>query len=184
MCTREVKCTNWQESFQQGQERKQATWYQCYYQSPKKACIKKHCDLCKKHEGAHTMHNTRDYHKYEKDGKEEANFHATKKGGKKPNPARQSFAHLSKKSEKLEKAFKKLCLKSKKHHRNDSNANSEQGVGSGSIGKLVINLGETIKKIKFTPSSPIKATPTLIATNQDDVSPTSFSNAGEVMLMA
>ncbi len=29
---------------------------------PKKACPKKHCDLCKKHGGANTTHNTSDYH--------------------------------------------------------------------------------------------------------------------------
>jgi hypothetical protein len=52
----------------------------------------------------------------------------------------------------------------------------------GSIGKIVINLGESIEKTKFTPPSPIKATPTLIASNQDDICPMSFSNAGDVML--
>ncbi len=59
---------------------------------PKKACTKNHCNLCKKHGGMHTMHNTRDCHKYEKDGLEKADFHAAKKGGKKPNPLKQSFA--------------------------------------------------------------------------------------------
>jgi hypothetical protein len=34
---------------------------------PKKAQTKKHCNLCKKHGGAHTTHNTRDCRKYEKD---------------------------------------------------------------------------------------------------------------------
>jgi hypothetical protein len=51
---------------------------------PKKACTKKHCNLCKKHGGAHTTHNTRDCCKYEKHRSEKANFHAAKKGGKKP----------------------------------------------------------------------------------------------------
>ena len=37
---------------------------------PKKACIKKHCNLCKKHGGAHTMHNTRDCCRFEKGGME------------------------------------------------------------------------------------------------------------------
>jgi hypothetical protein len=60
---------------------------------PKKACTnKKHCNLCKKHGDAHTTHNTKDCRKYDKDGKEKANFRAAKKGRKKPNPARQSFA--------------------------------------------------------------------------------------------
>jgi hypothetical protein len=59
---------------------------------PKKVCFKKHCDLWKKLGGAYTMHNTKDCCKYEKDGSEKANFHATKKGRKKPTPAKQSFA--------------------------------------------------------------------------------------------
>jgi hypothetical protein len=36
-----------------------------------------------------------------------ADFRAAKKAGKKPNPAKQSFAQLSKKSDKLEKTLKK-----------------------------------------------------------------------------
>jgi hypothetical protein len=35
---------------------------------PKKACAKKHCDLCKKHGGVYAMHNTRDCRQFEKDG--------------------------------------------------------------------------------------------------------------------
>jgi hypothetical protein len=38
------------------------------YKIPKKACSEKHCNLCKKHGGAHTMHNTQDCHRYEKNG--------------------------------------------------------------------------------------------------------------------
>ncbi len=52
----------------------------------------------------------------------------------------------------------------------------------GSIGKIAVNLGETVKKTKFTPSSLIKATPTLIASNQDDACLTSFSDAGDVTM--
>ncbi len=37
-----------------------------------------------------------------------------------------------------------------------------------------MNLGETIKKTKLTPPSTIKATPTPIASNPDDVYPTSL----------
>ncbi len=51
----------------------------------------------------------------------------------------------------------------------------------GSTRKLV-KLGETIEKTKFTPPSPIKATPTTITSNSNDVSTTSVSNAGEVMM--
>ena len=37
---------------------------------PKKACAKKHCDICKKHGGAYTMHYTRDCPRFKKDGME------------------------------------------------------------------------------------------------------------------
>ncbi len=48
--------------------------------------------------------------------------------------------------------------------------------------KVEINLGETVKKTKFTPPSPIKATPTNITSNPHDICPASFSNADDVML--
>jgi hypothetical protein len=66
-------------------------------QAPKKVHFERSCKLCKKHGGAHTMHITKDCHGYEKDGTVKANFRAAKKAGKKPNPAEQSFAQLSKK---------------------------------------------------------------------------------------
>jgi hypothetical protein len=47
------------------------------------------------------IYNMKDCRKYEKDGTEKADFHAGKKGGKKSNPAKQSFAHLRKKFDKL-----------------------------------------------------------------------------------
>ncbi len=47
----------------------------------------------------------------------------------------------------------------------------------------MINLGKTIKKTKITPPSPIKETPTLTASYQDDICPTSVSNAGDIMLI-
>jgi hypothetical protein len=53
------------------------------------------------------------------------NFYTAKKAGKKPNPAKQSFAQLSEKLEKLEKTLKKASLKSKKRHRDDSNSDSK-----------------------------------------------------------
>jgi hypothetical protein len=37
---------------------------------PKKVQFEKHCNLCKKHGGAYTRHNTRDCCRYEKDRKE------------------------------------------------------------------------------------------------------------------
>ncbi len=53
---------------------------------PKKVRFEKHCNLCKKHGGAHTTHNTHDCHRFEKDRKERSSFHAAKKGGYKSNP--------------------------------------------------------------------------------------------------
>jgi hypothetical protein len=49
------------------------------------------------------MHNMKDCCKYVKGGLEKANFRAAKKGGKKPNPTKNSFSQMSNKLEKLEK---------------------------------------------------------------------------------
>jgi hypothetical protein len=53
---------------------------------PKKVRFEKLCDLCKKHGGAHTMHNTSECCGFEKDGKEKSSFRATNKGGYNWNP--------------------------------------------------------------------------------------------------
>ncbi len=91
----------------------------------KKVCFEKHFDLCKKHGGTYTTHNTRECHRFEKDGKEKSNFRTVKKGGKKNYPVNHNFAQLTEKSEKLKKALKKSGKKGKKHHYKDSNSNSE-----------------------------------------------------------
>ncbi len=78
---------------------------------PKKVYFEKRCDLCKKHGGTYTTHNTHDCCRFEKDGKEKSNFRAAKKGGKKANPVNQNFTQLSEKLKKLEKALKKLSKK-------------------------------------------------------------------------
>ncbi len=92
---------------------------------PKKVRFAKHCDLCKKHGGAHTTHNTGECHKYEKDGTEKSSFRAAKKGGKRSYPANQNFAQLTEKIEKLEKALKKSGKKVKKRRYEDSDSDSE-----------------------------------------------------------
>jgi hypothetical protein len=94
-------------------------------QAHKKVRFEKSCELCKKFGDAHTTHATKHCHKYEKDGMAKADFRAAKKTGKKPNPAKQSFAQLSKKLDKLEKTLKKASHKSKKHRRDDSYSNSK-----------------------------------------------------------
>jgi hypothetical protein len=68
---------------------------------PKKVHFEKSCKLCMKHGGVHTKHTTKDCRKYKKDGILKANFRAAKKAGKKPDPAKQSFAQLSKKLDHL-----------------------------------------------------------------------------------
>jgi hypothetical protein len=94
-------------------------------QVPKNVHVEKSWKLCKKYGGVHTTHTTKDCRKYEKDGTAKADFCATKKAGKKPNPAKQSFAQLSKKLDKLEKTLKKASHKCKKRHRDDSNSDSK-----------------------------------------------------------
>jgi hypothetical protein len=91
----------------------------------KKVRTKKHCDLCKKHGGAYTTHNTHDCRCFEKDGTEKSNFCAATKGGKKPNPMKQSFAQLSEKLDKLEKVIKKRDTKKRKRRSSGSDSNSE-----------------------------------------------------------
>jgi hypothetical protein len=92
---------------------------------PKKVCFKKHCNLCKKHGGACTMHSTHDCHRFEKDRKEESDFRTAKKGGKKGNPVNHNFVQLTKKIKKLAKALKKSSKKGKKCHYKDSDSDSE-----------------------------------------------------------
>jgi hypothetical protein len=92
---------------------------------PKKVQFAKHCDLCKKHGGAHTTHNTGECCRYEKDGTAKTSFHAAKKGGKRSYSANQNFAQLTKKIEKLEKALKKSGKKSKKRGYKDSDSDSK-----------------------------------------------------------
>jgi hypothetical protein len=70
-------------------------------QAHKKLCFEKICELCKKHGGAHTTQATKDCSRYKNNGTVKADFHTAKKAGKKPNPAKQSFAQLSKKLDKL-----------------------------------------------------------------------------------
>ncbi len=92
---------------------------------PKKACFEKYCNMCKKHGGAYTTHNTRECRRFEKDGKEKSDFCAAKKRGKKPYPVKHNFAQLTEKIAKLEKALKKSGKKCKKRTYEDSNSDSE-----------------------------------------------------------
>ncbi len=69
--------------------------------APKKVHFEMNCNLCKKHGGAYTTHNTRDCCRFEKDGKEKCDFRAAKKGEKNANPANQNFVQLTNKTKKL-----------------------------------------------------------------------------------
>jgi hypothetical protein len=92
---------------------------------PKKVHFEKHCNLCKKHGGTHTMQNTRDCHRFEKDGKEKYNFCAAKKGQNKSKLINQNFTQLTDKIKKLEKALKKSGKKGQKRCYEDSDSNSK-----------------------------------------------------------
>jgi hypothetical protein len=102
---------------------------------PKKVRFEKHCDLCKKHGGAHTMHNTCDCHRFEKDGKEKSSFRAAKKGGYKSNPLNQNFAQLTDKIKKLEKVLKKSGKKGQKHRYEDNDSTPNRELGWVALGK-------------------------------------------------
>ncbi len=95
------------------------------FRVPKKVRFEKHCDLCKKHGGAHTRHNISDCCRFEKDRKEKSSFRAAKKGGYNRNPVNQIFTQLTDTIKKLEKALKKFGKKGKKCRYEDSNSNSE-----------------------------------------------------------
>jgi hypothetical protein len=56
---------------------------------------------------------------------EKSDFRAAKRGGKKPNPTKQSFAQLSKKLDKLEKVIKKKDTKKRKRRSSGSDSDSE-----------------------------------------------------------
>jgi hypothetical protein len=118
---------------------------------------------------------------FEKDGKEKSNFRAAKKGGYKSNPLNQNFVQLTDKIKKLDKALKKSGKKGQKWHYEDSDSDSKQGVGSGSTW-ILDKIGETVTNTSYTTPSPIKATPTTIASKPNDVSTASVSKAGDVMM--
>ncbi len=54
-----------------------------------------------------TTHDSCDCRRFEKGGTEKSDFCTAKKGGKKPNPIKQSFAQLSENLDWLEKVTKK-----------------------------------------------------------------------------
>jgi hypothetical protein len=126
VCTyKKGKLESSEKSSHKSEKGKQRPGTEATVRVPKKVCFKKHCDLCKKHGGVYTMHNTRECHRFEKDGKEKPNFCTARKGSKKGNPVNHNFAQLTKKIKKLEKVLKKSGKKGKKRHYKDSDSESK-----------------------------------------------------------
>ena len=99
---------------------------------PKKARVEKHCNLCQKHGGAASTHNTSECTKYEKDGTLKSEW--GKKGPFKTNPKTRtvggnSFAQMAERMTKLEKTLKNRTKassrKKKRHYSSSSDSDSE-----------------------------------------------------------
>ncbi len=126
VCTHEkAKLESSQKASHKGEKGKKRPGTESMARVPKKVHFEKHCNLCKRHWGTYTTHNTKDCCRYEKDRKEKSNFCAAKKGSIKPNLVKQNFMQLSKKLDKLKKALKKLSKEAKKHRYEDSDSHSE-----------------------------------------------------------
>ncbi len=126
VCThKKAKTESSEKASNKGKKRKKHPGTNSTGRAPKKVCFEKHCDLCKKHEGAYTTHNTHDCCRFEIDGIEKSDFCAAKKCSKKANPMNQNFAQLTKKIEKLEKALNKSSKNAQKRQYEDSNSDSK-----------------------------------------------------------
>jgi hypothetical protein len=126
VCTYEKgKSESSEKSSQKSKKGKKRPGTKATVRVPKKICFKNYCNLCKKHGGVYTKHNTHDCCRFEMDRKEKSDFRAAKKGGKKGNPINHNFAKLTKKIKRLKKALKKSSKKGKKRHYEDSDSDSE-----------------------------------------------------------
>jgi hypothetical protein len=126
ICTYEKgKLESSEKSSHKSKKGKKCPCTEATFRVPKKVCFEKHCNLCKKHGGAYTTHNTCECCRFEKDRKEKSDFHAAKKGGKKANPVKSNFAQLTKIIKKLKNTMKKSSKKCKKCHYEDSDSDSE-----------------------------------------------------------
>jgi hypothetical protein len=126
VCTYEKgKLESSKKSSNKGEKGKKCPVTNSTARAPKKVRFEKNCNLCKKHGGEYTMHNTRDCRRFDKDGNKKSDFCAAKKGGKKANPINQNFMQLTEKIKKLEKMLRKSGNKDQKRHYEDSISNSE-----------------------------------------------------------
>jgi hypothetical protein len=99
---------------------------------PKKARVEKHCNLCQKHGGAASTHNTCECTKYEKDGTLKAEWGKkapSKTAGKTKTVGGNSFTQMAERMAKLEKTLKKrtktFSRKKKRHYESSSDSDSE-----------------------------------------------------------
>jgi hypothetical protein len=88
--------------------------------------VEKNCDLCKKHGGAHTTHNTAECRRYKKDGTPTRGTVARqgKSSGNDQN-SKKSYAQVVARMEKLEKSLKKVNRKSRKRRRHEESDSSD-----------------------------------------------------------
>eukprot|EP00804_Cyclotella_cryptica_P019427 CCRYP_006602-RA/>CCRYP_006602-RA protein AED:0.28 eAED:0.63 QI:0/0/0/1/1/1/2/0/305 len=90
--------------------------------------VERNCELCKKHGGAHTTHNTAECRRYNKDGTPtRGTFGAPARKSREDNRAKKSYAQVVARMEKLEKSLKKANKKGKKRRRqyeSDSDSDS------------------------------------------------------------
>ncbi len=99
--------------------------------APKKVHTAKYCKWCKAAGGSFSMHDTSEWHRFNKDGKEIGKphkpFDSTKKPWKRGGGDSGQMAYLTAKLEKLEKKLKKSKKSTKKHARDllESNPNSD-----------------------------------------------------------
>jgi hypothetical protein len=100
--------------------------------TPKKACAEKHYNLCQKHGGTASTHNTSECTKYEKDGTLKSEW--GKKGPFKTTPKTKTvggnaFAQMAERMAKREKTLKKRTktssCKKKRHYESSSDSDSE-----------------------------------------------------------
>ena len=104
---------------------------------PKQACteharVEKNCELCKKHGGAHTTHNTAECRRYNKDGTSaRGTFGQSARKSREDSRPKKSYAQVLAHMEKLEKSLKKAHKKDNKkgkkrcrHEESDSDSDS------------------------------------------------------------
>jgi hypothetical protein len=121
----ERPCTIWQESFSEEQGRKQTAQYWSYEAGSQVSPFWEVLQTMQEVWGRtyHTCHQVLSKVRERQNG--ESQFPCHQEGSKKSNPAKQLFAQLSKKLDKLEKSLKKASLNSKKRHSDDSDSDSK-----------------------------------------------------------